>query len=114
KSAYQDHPMWFATHGYVCLVIDSLQLGEIPGIHHGTYGIRPNTREQEVSNREHPTKREQREPSPTSRERERPADAAETRMWWQALGYTPAGVECWNGIRAIDYLISLPEVDADK
>ena len=28
---------WFARHGYVCLTIDTLQLGEIEGIHHGTY-----------------------------------------------------------------------------
>jgi dienelactone hydrolase len=76
KTAFQHHGMWFATHGYVCLVIDSLQLGEIAGIHHGTY--------------------------------------RENRWWWQSAGYTPAGVECWNGTRAIDYLISRPEVDADK
>src|SRR4051812_8235789 len=76
KTAFQDHGMWFATNGYVCLVIDTLQLGEIPGIHHGTYN--------------------------------------QGRWWWQALGYTPAGVECWNGIRAIDYLVSRPDVDADR
>ena len=28
---------WFARHGYICLIIDTLQLGEIEGIHHGTY-----------------------------------------------------------------------------
>jgi len=37
KTAYQHHGAWFARHGYVCLVLDSLQLGEIEGIHHGTY-----------------------------------------------------------------------------
>ncbi len=37
KTAYQSHGIWFAKHGYVCLVVDSLQLGEIAGIHHGTY-----------------------------------------------------------------------------
>jgi cephalosporin-C deacetylase-like acetyl esterase len=76
KTAFQHHGMWFATHGYVCLIIDTLQLGEIPGIHHGTY--------------------------------------REGRWWWQAAGYTPAGVECWNGIRAIDYLQSRSEVDPEK
>ena len=65
--------MWFATHGYVCLIIDTLQLGEIAAIHHGTYRY--------------------------------------DRWWWQARGYTPAAVECWNGIRALDYLQSRPEVD---
>jgi hypothetical protein len=76
KTAFQDHGMWFATHGYICLIIDTLQLGEIPGIHHGTYNL--------------------------------------GRWWWQARGYTPAGVECWNGIRAIDYLVSRPNVDRNR
>ncbi len=76
KTAFQHHGMWFATHGYVCLIIDTLQLGEIAGIHHGTYN--------------------------------------QGRWWWQARGYTPAGVECWNGIRAIDYLQSRSEVDGDR
>jgi cephalosporin-C deacetylase-like acetyl esterase len=76
KTAFQDHGLWFASNGYVCLVIDTLQLGEVAGKHHGTYNL--------------------------------------GRFWWQAAGYTPAGVECWNGIRAIDYLVSRPEVDADR
>lgn len=36
------------------------------------------------------------------------------RWWWVSRGYTPAGVEAWNGIRAIDYLQSRPEVDPDR
>src|SRR5207302_3480350 len=36
------------------------------------------------------------------------------RFWWHSRGYTPAGVECWNGVRAIDYLCTRPEVDAEK
>lgn len=76
KTAFQDHGLWFAANGYVCLVVDTLQLGEIPGIHHGTY--------------------------------------REGRWWWHDRGYTPAGVECWNGIRGIDYLCSRPEVDPEK
>ena len=76
KTAFQQHGMWFATHGYACLIIDTLQLGEVAGIHHGTY--------------------------------------KENRWWWHSAGYTSAGVECWNGVRAIDYLISRPEVDPDK
>ncbi len=76
KTAFQDHGIWFAANGYVCLVVDTLQLGEIAGTHHGTY--------------------------------------REGRWWWHDRGYTPAGVECWNGIRAIDYLVSRPDVDPDK
>lgn len=37
KTAYHSHGLWFARHGYVCLVLDTLQLGEIAAIHHGTY-----------------------------------------------------------------------------
>ncbi len=73
KVAYQSHGIWLARHGYVCLVVDSLQLGEIAATHHGTY--------------------------------------REQRWWWHSRGYTPAGVETWNGIRAIDYLVSRDDVD---
>lgn len=76
KTAFQDHGLWFASNGYVCLVVDTLQLGEVAGKHHGTYNL--------------------------------------GRFWWQDRGYTPAGVECWNGIRGIDYLCSRPDVDPDK
>ena len=36
--------------------------------------------------------------------------------WWHwlSLGYTPAGVEVWNGMRALDWLESRPEVDASR
>ena len=37
KTHYQHHGGWFAKNGYVCLTIDTIQLGEIEGIHHGTY-----------------------------------------------------------------------------
>jgi dienelactone hydrolase len=37
KTAYQHHGEWFARNGYVCLTIDTIQLGELEGIHHGTY-----------------------------------------------------------------------------
>ena len=74
KTGYQHHGAWFARNGYVCLMIDTLQLGEIEGLHHGTY--------------------------------------RERMWWWNARGYTPAGVEAWFGIRALDYHCSRPEVDA--
>jgi dienelactone hydrolase len=76
KVHYQHHGAWFARHGYVCLTIDSLQLGEIEGIHHGTHRY--------------------------------------DMWWWLCRGYTPAGVEAWNCVRAVDYLQSRPEVDPDR
>jgi len=76
KTAYQHHGIWFARHGYVCLIIDTIELGEIRGEHHGTY--------------------------------------KKGRWWWADRGYTPAGVEAWNGIRALDYLETRPEVDHQR
>ncbi|MBL6844956.1 MAG: acetylxylan esterase, partial [Verrucomicrobiae bacterium] len=76
KTAYQHHGIWFAQHGFVCLTIDTIQLGEIQGVHHGTY--------------------------------------REGRWWWNSRGYTPAGVEAWNGMRALDYLQTRPEVDPER
>ncbi|WZO98786.1 prolyl oligopeptidase family serine peptidase [Isosphaeraceae bacterium EP7] len=76
KAHYKHHAAWYAANGYVCLVLDTLELGEVPGLHHGTfrYGM----------------------------------------WWWLSRGYSPAGVEAWNGMRGIDYLVSRPEVDATK
>jgi dienelactone hydrolase len=93
KSAHQDHGMWFASNGYICLIVDTVQLGEIPGVHHGTYGT--------------PYRHFKSYGLPGS-------DTVENRFWWYSAGYTPAGVECWNGIRAIDYLQSRDDVDADR
>jgi dienelactone hydrolase len=76
KTTYQHHGTWFAKNGYTCLTIDTLQLGEIEGKHHGTHNL--------------------------------------GRWWWNSRGYTPAGVEAWNGIRALDYLETRPEVDKTK
>lgn len=76
KVHYQHHGAWFARHGYVCLTIDTLQLGEIEGDHHGTYKL--------------------------------------GQWWWNSRGYTPAGVEAWNAIRALDYLETRDEVDATR
>ena len=76
KTHYQHHGGWFARHGYVCLIIDTVQLGEIEGVHHGTYNL--------------------------------------DMWWWNARGYTPAGVEAWNCIRALDYLETRKEVDPKR
>ncbi|QDU59899.1 Acetyl xylan esterase (AXE1) [Planctomycetes bacterium Pan216] len=76
KTHYHYHGVWYARHGYCCLTIDTIQLGEIEGVHHGTHRL--------------------------------------GRWWWVSRGYTPAGVEAWNGVRALDYLETRPEVDAKK
>lgn len=76
KTFYQHHGVWFARNGYVCLLIDTLELGEIEGQHHGTY--------------------------------------RDGQWWWNTRGYTPAGVEAWFGIRALDYLCSRQEVDKER
>lgn len=73
KANYQHHPAWFAEQGFAALIIDTLDLGEIEGEHHGT--------------------------------------SRRGWWWWPSLGYTPAGVETWNAIRALDYLETRREVD---
>ncbi|HWE01712.1 MAG TPA: prolyl oligopeptidase family serine peptidase [Tepidisphaeraceae bacterium] len=35
----QDHGQWYAKHGFVCMVIDTVELGEIRGEHHGLYNL---------------------------------------------------------------------------
>jgi len=76
KFQYQDRAIWFASYGFPCLVLDTLEFGEVAGIHHGTHDLN---------------------------------------MWhWLSLGYTPAGTEVWNAIRALDYLVTRSEVDAKR
>ncbi|MBI2498095.1 MAG: acetylxylan esterase [Opitutae bacterium] len=76
KARYQHHGAWLARNGYVCLLLDTVQMGELQGEHYGT--------------------------------------ARNGKWWWNSRGYTPAGVETWNSIRALDYLESRPEVDGAK
>lgn len=70
---YQAHPRWFAQHGYVSMILDTIELGESRGDHHGTY--------------------------------------SNGRWDWISRGYTPAGAEVWNAMRAMDYLETRPDVD---
>jgi hypothetical protein len=76
KVNYQDRAAWFAAHGFACLILDTLEFGEVAGIHHGLHDLN---------------------------------------LWhWLSLGYTPAGAEVWNAMRALDYLETRPEVDARR
>lgn len=76
KVYYQGLARKFAQLGFVCLIIETIQWGEVHGEHWG----------------------------------------ANARGWfhWYSRGYTPGGVELWNGIRGIDLLSQLREVDKDK
>lgn len=76
KTQYQDRFLWYPAHGFACLVLDSLNCGEVPGLHHGTQNL--------------------------------------NRPDWLSRGYTPAGVEVWSAMRALDYLETRPEVDGRR
>jgi dienelactone hydrolase len=73
KVQYQDRGPAYARRGYACLIVDTLEFGEVAGLHHGIHDL--------------------------------------NRWDWLSRGYTPAGVEVWNAIRALDYLETRPEVD---
>ena len=76
KVYYQAHPRRFAELGFVCLIVETVQLGEVTGYHHGCY--------------------------------------REGWFHWYSRGYSPAGIETLNGIRALDLLQHRPEVDPTK
>lgn len=37
KTGNGQHGLWYARHGFICLVVDTVELGEIRGEHHGLY-----------------------------------------------------------------------------
>jgi cephalosporin-C deacetylase-like acetyl esterase len=76
KHHYQAHAKSFAQHGFVCLIIETIQRGEVKGEHLG----------------------------------------AESLGWfhWYSRGYNPGGVEIWNGIRGLDLLSQMDEVDHER
>lgn len=76
KTKYQRHGIAFARNGYVCMIVDPIQIAETFALHHGVYS-------QEMYD-------------------------------WYTRGYTPAGPEVWNAMRAIDYLETRPEVDKER
>jgi cephalosporin-C deacetylase-like acetyl esterase len=76
KVYYQAHARKFAQLGFVCLIIETIQWGEVRGQHWGCY--------------------------------------ANGWFHWYSRGYTPAGVELWNGIRGLDLLCARTEVNPEK
>ncbi|MEX0882245.1 MAG: dienelactone hydrolase family protein, partial [Cyclobacteriaceae bacterium] len=76
KTNYQAHPRKLAQLGFVTLIFETIQFGEVLGHHWGPY----------------------------------------SKGWfhWYSRGYNPAAVELWNGIRGLDYLATLPEVDMNN
>ena len=76
KVHYQGHARRFAELGFPTLVVETVQLGEITGYHHGCY--------------------------------------SEGWFNWYSRGYSPAAIEAFNGIRALDLLASRPEVDPSR
>ncbi len=76
KTKYQRHGISFAKNGYVCFIVDPIQIAEAFSLHHGVHN-------QEM-------------------------------YGWYSRGYTPAGPETWNAMRAIDYLETRPEVDRTR
>jgi cephalosporin-C deacetylase-like acetyl esterase len=40
KVEYQHHGIWFAKNGFAAFVLDTIEFGEIPGIHHGIHNLR--------------------------------------------------------------------------
>ncbi|WP_159076334.1 alpha/beta hydrolase family protein [Flagellimonas amoyensis] len=73
KAYYQGLAHKFAKLGFVCLIIETIQWGEVRGEHWGT----------------------------------------NMNGWfhWYSRGYNPGGVEAWNGIRGLDLLSQMPEVN---
>ena len=39
KADYQHHGIWFARNGFAAFVLDTIEFGEIPGIHHGIHDL---------------------------------------------------------------------------
>jgi cephalosporin-C deacetylase-like acetyl esterase len=76
KVYYQPLARRLAQLGFVVLLSETIELGELDGHHHGMW--------------------------------------RHGRFHWYSRGYSPAAVECWNGIRALDLLAGRPEVDAGR
>ena len=76
KALRQNYAIPWARNGYICLVVDPIQVAEVFGVHRGMHSW-------------------------------------DMRHWY-ARGYTPIGIEVWNAIRAVDYLLGRDDVDGER
>ncbi|MFC1607492.1 prolyl oligopeptidase family serine peptidase [Candidatus Latescibacterota bacterium] len=76
KALRQLYAIPWVRDGYICMMIDPIQVAEVYGVHRGTHSW--------------------------------------DRYDWFARGYTPAGIEVWNAMRAVDYLLTRSDVDSDR
>ncbi len=76
KALRQNYAIPWVRNGYICLVIDPIQVAEVFGVHRGTH--------------------------------------AWGKWDWYSRGYTPIGIEVWNAMRGLDYLLSRDDVDGER
>ena len=76
KALRQNYAVPWVRNGYVCMVVDPVQVAEVFGVHRGTTSHRLGG--------------------------------------WYSRGYTPIGIEVWNAMRAVDYLLTRDDVDGSK
>jgi cephalosporin-C deacetylase-like acetyl esterase len=76
KALRQNYAIPWVRDGYICLVVDPIQVAEVFGVHRGTH-------------------------------------AWSIRDWF-SRGYSPIGIEVWNAMRAVDYLLTRQDVDGNK
>jgi len=76
KALCQKYAIPWVRNGYICLMVDPIQVAEVFGVHRGTHA---------------------------------------RGMWdWFARGYSPIGIEVWNAMRAVDYLLTRRDVDSTR
>ncbi|HUU29989.1 MAG TPA: hypothetical protein VM123_19465 [archaeon] len=76
KILRQKHALTWCRDGYICMVVDPIQVAEIFAVHRGV--------------------------------------SARQLYDWYARGYTPIGIEVWNAMRGVDYLLTRSDVDREK
>jgi len=76
KALLQNYAIPWVRNGYICMIVDPIQVAEVFGVHRGVscWDLRD----------------------------------------WYARGYTPIGIEVWDAMRAVDYLLTRPDVDGSR